>query len=114
MNRRGVLLAMQAGAPRPTSPSLEGNDVMDLISASWSCARCGAAFTGTPPEHGLCGQCLADRDTLTRLAPVASQPCPMCGGPVCADCGKALITLLPIPPGLAKPAKNKKVSGDDS
>ena len=88
---------------------------MDLISASWSCARCGAAFIGTPPEHGLCGQCLADLDTLARLAPVASQPCPMCGGPVCADCGKALITLLPalpLPPGLANPV-TKKVSGDD-
>ena len=33
---------------------------MNLISTSWSCARCGAAFIGTPPEHGLCDQCLAD------------------------------------------------------
>ena len=82
---------------------------MNLISASWSCARCGSAFTGTPPEHGLCGQCLADLDTLARLAPVASQPCPTCGGPVCTDCGKALLTLLPppVPPGLAKPATKK-------
>ena len=29
---------------------------------------------------------------------IANQPCPLCGGPVCADCGKALITLVPIPP----------------
>jgi hypothetical protein len=27
---------------------------MDLISTSWSCARCGAGFDSTPPEHGLC------------------------------------------------------------
>ena len=26
---------------------------MNLTSASWSCARCGAAFIGAPPEHGL-------------------------------------------------------------
>jgi hypothetical protein len=36
----------------------------------------------------------------------------MCGGPVCADCGKALIVLLPTEPGgLAAPAG--EVSGDD-
>jgi DNA-directed RNA polymerase subunit RPC12/RpoP len=87
---------------------------MNLTSTSWSCARCGAAFIGAPPEHGLCEQCLADLDALARLATVAEQPCPMCGGPVCADCGKALLTLLPasrVPPGLAKPAR--EVSGDD-
>ncbi len=85
-------------------------------STSWACARCGAAFIGAPPEHGLCAQCLADLDALARLATVAKQPCPLCGGPVCADCGKALITLLPPPisPGLANPAKRaKKVTGHD-
>jgi DNA-directed RNA polymerase subunit RPC12/RpoP len=86
---------------------------MDLISTSWSCQRCGAAFISTPPEHGLCGQCLADLEVLARLAPIANQPCPLCGGPVCADCGKALITLPPpdLPPGLVK--RPKGVSGDD-
>ena len=50
---------------------------------------------------------------LARLAPIANQPCPLCGGPVCADCGKALITLLPPdpPPGLVK--RPKEVSGND-
>ena len=89
---------------------------MKLASTSWSCQRCGAAFIGTPPEHGLCDQCLADLDALARLAPIANQPCPLCGGPVCADCGKALITLLPlgtpIPPGLAK--RPKKVADNDT
>jgi DNA-directed RNA polymerase subunit RPC12/RpoP len=86
---------------------------MNLISTSWSCQRCGAAFISTPPEHGLCGQCLADLEAITRLAPITSRPCPVCGGPVCADCGKALVTLLPVPvpPGLAGPAG--EVSGDD-
>jgi len=88
---------------------------MKLASTSWSCARCGAAFIGAPPEHGLCDQCVADLEALARLAPIASQPCPLCGGPVCADCGRALITLLPpeppIPPGLGK--RPKEVSGDD-
>jgi hypothetical protein len=88
---------------------------MKLLDISWSCVRCGAAFIGTPPEHGLCDQCLADLNALARLAPIANQPCPLCGGPVCADCGKALIALLPVPPvppGLAK-KPTKGVSGDD-
>jgi hypothetical protein len=79
---------------------------MNLNSDSWSCARCGAAFTGSPPEHGLCVECFADLGALaTGLAPIANQPCPLCGGPVCADCGQALVTLLPLPPaGLRKPS----------
>ena len=85
---------------------------MNLISTSWSCARCGAAFISTPPEHRLCDQCLADLEAIARLAPIANQPCPMCGGPVCADCGKALVVLLPAEAGgLAAPAG--EVSGDD-
>jgi len=43
---------------------MEGNHVMNLISTSWSCQRCGAAFISTPPEHGLCDQCLADLELL--------------------------------------------------
>jgi len=72
---------------------------MNLISTSWSCQRCGAAFISTPPDHGLCCQCISDLETLARLAVPAPQPCPACGGPVCADCGKALIVLTSI--GLA-------------
>ena len=85
---------------------------MTTFSTSGSCPRCGAAFITTPPEHGLCGQCLADLEAIARLAPIACQPCPMCGGPVCADCGKALVVLLPTEPGgLVAPAG--EVSGDD-
>jgi hypothetical protein len=84
---------------------------MKLISTSWSCARCGAAFISTPPEHGLCDRCLDELEALLQLAPIASQPCPMCGGPVCGDCGKALITLLPPDPGPGDPAG--EVTGDD-
>jgi DNA-directed RNA polymerase subunit RPC12/RpoP len=76
---------------------------MNLISTSWSCTRCGAAFISTPPEHGLCDQCLDDLEALLQLAPIASQPCPACGGPVCADCGKAMITLIPPGPGTPQP-----------
>jgi predicted amidophosphoribosyltransferase len=84
---------------------------MKLTSTPWSCLRCGAAFISTSPEHGLCDRCRADLELLAQLAPMASQPCPTCGGPVCVDCGKALLTLAPVPPGLAKPA-GKKVTGD--
>jgi hypothetical protein len=87
---------------------------MNLNSESWSCARCGAAFIGSRPEHGLCVECFADLGALAAgLTPIGDQPCPLCGGPVCADCGKALITLVPIPPvGLRKPA-GEKVTGHD-
>jgi predicted nucleic acid-binding Zn ribbon protein len=67
----------------------------NLTSTSWSCARCGAAFISTPPEHGLCEECLGELEVLAHFAPVASQACPACGGPVCADCRKALIVLTP-------------------
>jgi hypothetical protein len=30
---------------------------MAVISTSWSCARCGAAYISTPPEDGLCDDC---------------------------------------------------------
>ncbi len=64
--------------------SQKGTKVMNLISTSWSCLRCGAAFISTPPDHGLCDQCIADLEALARLAVPAPQPCPACGGPVCA------------------------------
>jgi hypothetical protein len=87
---------------------------MKLNSESWSCVRCGAAFIGTRPEHGLCAECFAYLGALAAgLAPIANQPCPLCGGPVCADCGQALITLVPVPPaGLRKPA-GEEVTGHD-
>ena len=95
---------------------------MDLTSTSWTCLRCGAAYISTPPDTGLCDQCVSDLEAIFRFAPLASQPCPLCGGPVCADCGKALITLASLPPGLAKPARHKPagdkpakgVGGDDA
>src|SRR5215469_12396331 len=31
---------------------------MDLISTSWSCERCGAAFISSPPDTGLCDDCI--------------------------------------------------------
>jgi len=84
---------------------------MNMISTSWSCTRCGAAFISTPPDHGLCDQCIADLEALARLAVLAPRPCPACGGPVCADCGQALIVLTPIGlAGLTEPAG--EVSGD--
>ena len=30
---------------------------MAVISTSWSCARCGAAYISIPPENGLCDDC---------------------------------------------------------
>ena len=47
---------------------------MNLIGTSWSCQRCGAAFISTPPEHGLCGQCLADLEALAERRPAWIRP----------------------------------------
>jgi hypothetical protein len=83
---------------------------MNIVSTSWSCARCDAAFISTPPEHGLCDQCLADLEALAALEVFASpRPCPTCGGPVCADCGKALLMLVP---GLGLAERPREVSPD--
>jgi len=83
---------------------------MNLISTSWSCARCGAAFISTPPEHGLCDQCMADLEALAAIQVFADpQPCPTCGGAVCADCGRALLLLLP---GFGLAEHVKEVNGD--
>jgi predicted amidophosphoribosyltransferase len=70
---------------------------MDLISTSWSCQRCGGAFISTPPEYGLCDQCLRDLHTLAQAAQPPSLPCPQCGGPVCPDCGDPMTLLIPVP-----------------
>ena len=74
---------------------------MDLIGAPpWTVpASCGAAFLSHPTRHR------AERPVHQRsgepsgpaLRPLANQPCPVCGGPVCADCGKALVTRRPHP-----------------
>ena len=84
---------------------------MNLISTSWSCQRCGAAYISTPPDHGLCDQCIADLEALARLALIDSHPCPACGGPGCADCGKALILLVPET-ARAVPSYSREVTGD--
>ena len=31
---------------------------MDLISTRWSCGRCGAAYISTPPDTGICDDCI--------------------------------------------------------
>jgi hypothetical protein len=32
-----------------------------VISTSWSCARCGAAYIGSPPDSGICNDCTVIR-----------------------------------------------------
>ena len=71
---------------------------MELIRISWRCQRCGGTFICDPPEHRLCGQCLDELETLTRIALAETLPCPSCGGPVCRDCGDALIVVIPAFP----------------
>jgi hypothetical protein len=71
---------------------------MNLISTSWSCQRCGAAYISTPPVHGLCDQCLDDLEAVAQASLSESVSCPSCGGPVCPDCGDAMATVLvPVP-----------------
>jgi hypothetical protein len=88
---------------------------MKLISTSWSCDRCGAAFIGIPPEHGLCEDCLNVLE-----AQMSAPTCPACGGPVCVDCGQRLVLAVPVPWPLTihvvKPQPDQSaegVNGDD-
>lgn len=58
---------------------------MSAISESWTCPSCGARFTGAPPEHRLCADCLSQLESAGyEPAPGAPYddlpPCPDCGG----------------------------------
>jgi len=86
---------------------------MNLVSTSWSCARCGAAFISTPPDSGLCDDCTvvslrdifygAGRAALTdsqsgclrgMLADATAYrnaqtgPCPVCRGTAAGSCSE--------------------------
>jgi hypothetical protein len=80
---------------------------MNLTSTSWRCLRCGGTVICDPPGHRLCGQCLEDLETLARAAVAETLPCPSCGGPVCRDCGDALIVVVPA----ALPAASTELAG---
>jgi hypothetical protein len=86
------------GLPAPAHHLKNKELAVNLISTSWSCQRCGAAYISTPPEHGLCGQCIEDLEALAQASLSESVSCPSCGGPVCPDCGDAMATVLvPVP-----------------
>ncbi len=92
---------------------------MNLISPPWSCQRCGEAFIGTPPDYGLCDQCLRDLQAAALAAQPPSVTCPQCGGPVCPDCGDAMTLLVPVPAPLqpipaAYRRTTREVNGDGS
>jgi predicted amidophosphoribosyltransferase len=71
---------------------------MDLTgTTSWSCRRCGAASIGTPPDHGLCDECISGLETLAQAAQPDVGACPLCGGPICGDCGQRMTLYIPIP-----------------
>ena len=88
---------------------------MKLTSTLWCCQRCGAGFICTPPEHGLCDQCLRDLETLARAAMPDGPTCMECGGPVCPDCGEAVAVIVPVPTPLVPAIYRghpKEVNGD--
>jgi hypothetical protein len=70
---------------------------MSLTSTSWSCYRCGAAFTGTPPEHGLCEDCITGLETRAHAVQPDAHTCPLCGGQICGDCGQRMTLYIPLP-----------------
>ena len=84
---------------------------MDLITTSWTCLP--AAPRTSPPR--LIPGCATSASATWKPSPAwrpSPASLPPCGGPVCADCGKALVTLVPIPPAeLATPAG--EVTGDE-
>ena len=71
---------------------------MNLISTILVVRRAAAPRSSAPrPSTG----CATSASLTWKRSPgwhrSAPQPCPACGGPVCADCGKALIVLAPRP-----------------
>ena len=81
----------------------------NMVGTPWSCQYCGDAFIGTSPDDGLCGQCRTDLQTAapTHAVPMPGR-CSECGGPVCPDCGTALIQIVSVGSGLPE----AEVSGD--
>jgi len=69
---------------------------MTLISAAWSCQKCGDTFISEPPEHLLCEQCLAELTALACTAFPGTATCPSCRGPVCPDCAQAMTIVLTV------------------
>lgn len=66
---------------------------MNAIGEPWSCPSCGERFTGTPPEHRWC------RDCLGLLASLGYEPAP--GAPYgdlppCQDCDGQMVEVVPI------------------
>ena len=85
---------------------------MNLISTSWSCQRCGAAFISTPPEHGLCDQCLIELE-LSRPAGTDRQPAlPRLRRPGVRRLRQSPHHLDPADPRTS-PGRDGEVSGDD-
>src|SRR5262249_16385364 len=89
------------GLPAPTHHLKNKELAVNLISTSWSCQRCGAAYISTPPEHGLCGQCTEDLEALAQASLSQSVSSPSGGGPVGPAGGDAMPTVrapMPAPP----------------
>jgi hypothetical protein len=90
---------------------------MNLISTSWTCQRCGGAFISTPPESGLCedcvrqGPCTCPHPQTADVCPDALVTCAECGGPVCPDCGQRLLLLVPVA-SYTQLVDGAEVSGD--
>jgi hypothetical protein len=88
---------------------------MKLTSTLWTCQRCGAGLISTPPEHGLCDQCIRDLEAFARANLPDGPTCIECGGPVCPDCGEAVAVVVPLPTPLFPAAYRggpKEVNGD--
>jgi hypothetical protein len=68
----------------------------NMTNIAWTCQRCGGGFISTPPELGLCDQCLRDLETLARASQPPGPTCMECGGPVCPDCGEAVPLVIAV------------------
>jgi hypothetical protein len=91
---------------------------MDLISTSWTCQRCGGAFISTPPDSGLCPDCVCNAECTCPhpeaplyMCPDAQAVCSQCGGPVCVRCGQRLMLIVPVT-GPTHIERAQEVTGD--
>ena len=55
--RQGWCCLTCAGLAHPTWYRHDDPGEPGSQASQWACHRCGAAYFGTPPEHGLCPAC---------------------------------------------------------
>jgi hypothetical protein len=66
---------------------------MKAADSTWTCPSCEEVFTGAPPGHRLCNDCLGQLE-LIGFEPAPGAP--YSDLPPCPDCGGDMVEVVPI------------------